>query len=147
MNQQNHHPPDRLFPFLMLLLVISLLSPPLGAQTDAFQVIVHDANPANEISVATASKIFMRKLSQWPTGVVAVPLNLVSNSPVRAEFSRQIHNKSSSSIDSYWQRHLFSGRAIPPDVMTQSEVLAAVRATPGGIAYVGADVQDRKSVV
>ena len=129
---------SRTFECRIVLLLLLAIASPIRAQTSSFQVIVHAANPATEISARTVSGIFLGKITRWPAGTAITPYDLPPDSAVRAEFSRQILGQSTSSILGYWQRLTFGGRGVPPEQMSPGEVLDAVRATPGAIAYVDA---------
>ncbi len=134
-----HRLSSRAFECPIAVLLLLAIASPIRAQAPSFQVIVHAANPATEISARTASEIFLGKITRWPAGASITPYDLTPDSAVRADFSREIHDRSTSSIRGYWQRLSFEGRGVPPEQRSPSGVIDAVRATPGAIAYVGAD--------
>ena len=102
-----------------------------------FKVIVNTSNSVATMSKAQTSKLFMKKKTKWENGSKVVPVDLAESSPVRVEFSKAIHGKSVSSIKSYWQKLIFSGRAVPPSMKaSDSDVVAFVKANPGAIGYV-----------
>ena len=50
-----------------------------------------------------------------------------------------VHGKKVSSVKSYWQTMIFSGRATPPpELDSDRQVLDYVRGKPGAIGYVSA---------
>lgn len=105
----------------------------------SFQIVVHAENPATEMPAARIARMFLNKLKRWEHGVPAMPIDLETKSPVRQAFTRAVHGKSVTAIESYWQRMIFSGRGVPPDQMASEEdVLDFIRHNPGGIGYVGA---------
>ena len=68
---------------------------------------------------------------------------------MREEFSRQVHERSVITIEVYWKRMIFSGRSLPPPILTNDdEVLEYVRSTPGAVGYVdeGADTTGVKKL-
>ena len=114
-----------------------LLVSPAVAQSD-FQVIVHKDNPKTEFTKKDLDKIFLKRDKTWDHGPTIEPVNLPDDSKTRDQFSEEIHGRSTSSIESYWQRQIFSGRGVPPEELDDDDaVIAFVTANPGGIGYVG----------
>ena len=67
------------------------------------------------------------------------PVDQRPESVVRREFSERVHHRSVVTIELYWRRMIFSGRALPPaELRSDQEVIDFVRATPGGVGYVAA---------
>ena len=107
---------------------------------DPFVVIVNASNPVASISVEDLSKAFMKKATRWPDGVEILPVDLKEQSAVREDFSRLIHDKSTSAVRAYWQKMIFSGREVPPpEKASSAEVLAFVRSKRGAIGYLAAE--------
>ena len=132
-------------------LLLALLCSAIGAAATAqersasagedvgFKVIVHAANPVDAMPAKDIAKLFLRKVKRWDHGEPASPINLRAKHPARAAFTRGVHGKSVSAIQSFWQRMIFSGRGEPPEEKaSEGEVLALVRATPGAVGYVSA---------
>jgi ABC-type phosphate transport system substrate-binding protein len=104
---------------------------------DSFVVIVNEAEPAAALSAQEVSNLFLKKSVRLPSGIDAAPIDLAESSPERASFSKRVHGKSTSAIKSYWQRLIFSGRAVPPpEAGSPADVVAFVRAQRGAIGYV-----------
>lgn len=108
------------------------------AQTAAtFQIIAHPGIPVEALSRKEISDLFLKKAEQWRDGTGVVPVDQVPTAQVREAFSREIHGRSAAQIRNYWQQQLFAGRAVPPvEKLTDAEVVAFVRQTPGAIGYV-----------
>ncbi len=123
---------------LLATLLLLATAPPTSARTPSFQIIVHAANPATGISRPTASKMFLGRVTRWPAGVPITPYDLAPDASVRVGFTAEVHRKRISAIQSFWQRMLFNSRGAPPELLRPSAVIAAVRLTPGAIAYVAA---------
>jgi ABC-type phosphate transport system substrate-binding protein len=110
---------------------------PDPARADAFMIVVNDQNATSAMSRALVSRYFLKKVSRWDSGAVALPVDLPADSPVRDAFSRRVLSKSVSSIRAYWQQQIFSGRDVPPpEKPDDASVLEFVRANPAAIAYV-----------
>jgi ABC-type phosphate transport system substrate-binding protein len=125
-------------PMSALLLVI-WAAPAWAANPEVcFSVVVHADNPTTEIEVAKLGKMLMKKQKRWDHGATVVPVNQNDKSAVRKSFTKAVHGKSSSAIQTYWQRMIFSGRDVPPrEMKTDQEVLDLVKGEPGGVGYVG----------
>jgi len=119
----------------ILLILLSGVAGPLAA--DSFVVIVNDTEPVSSLSPQEVSNLFLRKLAKWPDGTNVVPVDLDEGSPARVSFSRSVHGKNVGAIKAYWQKMIFSGRAIPPpEKRSPAEVVAFVRSQRGAIGYV-----------
>jgi ABC-type phosphate transport system substrate-binding protein len=119
------------------LAVLALL---LGAgrlSAQGYVVVVNAANPATSLKKDRASSMFLKRLARWDDGNAVVPVNLNGSSPTRDAFSRAVHGKAASAIESYWQQQIFAGKEAPPaERGGDADVLAFVRANPGAIGYV-----------
>ncbi|MEM8932593.1 MAG: substrate-binding domain-containing protein [Acidobacteriota bacterium] len=114
----------------------------IRGQDADFVVIVHVDNPTESIEPRTLSKMFLKKVKRWPDDTPVVVLDQDDDNEVRSAFSRAIHKKSVSAIKSYWQRLLFSGRAVPPDELpSDADVIARVAAEVGAVGYVSPDAE------
>ncbi len=128
---------------VLLLALTGLCHLPAAAQEKtSFVVIVHPDNPAKSVSKKKVSRLLLKELAKWDGGLSAVPVDLDSKSEIRQEFSRNIHGRSVSSIKNYWQRQIFSGKAVPPpEVATDNAVISHVKSNPGAIGYVSASAR------
>ncbi len=125
--------------FLALATMTLGYSPAEAQQNSPFVVIVHPDNPAKSVSKKKVSRLLLKELSKWDGGLSAQPVDLDSNSDIRRRFSRDVHGRSVSSIKNYWQRQIFSGRAVPPpEVANDNAVISHVQSNPGAIGYVSA---------
>jgi len=125
-----------------------LASANVWAQAKSYKVIVNPSNPVSSMSRDDVSRIFLKKTTKFPDGRGASPVDLPVNSPTRESFSKDIHGKSSSAVDAYWQQLIFSGRDIPPPQKSESGVLEFVRSNGNAIGYVlpGADTAGVKVI-
>jgi ABC-type phosphate transport system substrate-binding protein len=114
---------------------------PAAAQT-GYVVIVNAKNPVATISAAEVSNLFLRKVSRWNGGGDVQPVDLPDGSAVRERFSEDVHGKAVAAIRAFWQRQIFSGRAVPPvEKGSEAEVLDYVQANVNAIGYVGASTR------
>ena len=109
---------------------------PVPAQ-QPFRAIVNRSNPATSISRAELSAIYLRKLQSWPDKAVVTPVDHKLPSRVRDDFARWVHGKTAAYVVRYWQRLIFSGRAIPPaEVDSDEAVVRFIAADRYAIGYV-----------
>ena len=120
-----------------------LLSTPCAAQEGlGFRVIVHPDNPLATLSIDDVSRLLLRRDTAWPDGVEVDPVDLRSGSDVREKLSQAIHGRGTSKIESYWQRRLFAGEAVPPQQLRdEDEMLVYVREHRGAIGYISDTVE------
>ena len=123
---------------VLLTLLLALPGARLSTAADeGYQVIVHAASTVTEASRADVSRFFLRQSAKWADGKEVLPVDQSSRSTVRDAFSRGVLRQPLPAVESYWQRQIASGRALPPPVKTSdAEVLAYVAATPGAVGYV-----------
>jgi ABC-type phosphate transport system substrate-binding protein len=107
-----------------------------------FVVVVHAGNPTAALSRDQVARLFLRKVSRWPSGAPSLPVDLRADAPARAAFTKQVLAKSITSVKAYWQERIFSGRDVPPpEQPTEADAVAFVRANPGAVAYVSPAVE------
>lgn len=102
-----------------------------------YTVVVNEANTIKDISKQQITRCFMKQTTKWPNGLPVTPVDQAASSAVRESFSNSVLERDVSAVKSYWQRQIFSGRGVPPpEKASDGEVLAFVRANPGGVGYV-----------
>ncbi len=111
-------------------------------------LVASERLPADEVAVVSArsnvttlsknqvADIFTGKISRFPDGRQAVPLDQSEGSPARDEFYAWITGKSAAQMKAYWSRIIFTGRGQPPRALaSSSEIKKAVVANPNTIGY------------
>ncbi len=127
----------RKFPYLLALLVLSPAFGPAEEYAIDYQVIVNASNPTRSLTRDQVRKIFLKKMLRWDSGTPVAPVDQVASSPVRAVFTRVVHEKPVSAMVSYWQQQIFTGRGVPPpEKANDAAVIAFVKAQPGAIGYI-----------
>jgi ABC-type phosphate transport system substrate-binding protein len=123
--------------FLASLALPAAAAPASAPPAAAFKVVVNGANGVSSMTKEDVSKLFLKKVTSFPGGQAAMPVDQTKDSAVRKAFSTAVLGKDVSTVDSYWQQAIFSGRATPPaEKPGDNDVLAFVRANPGAIGYV-----------
>ncbi|MBZ9610145.1 phosphate ABC transporter substrate-binding protein [Rheinheimera maricola] len=129
------------------LFVVSLLLLPVSVNA-AIAVVVH---PSNQTSLTQDDlvRLYTGKLSAFPDGNSAVPVNLADSVALRADFDQKALGRSSSQIKAYWSKLVFTGKGTPPkEVASDNEVLTLVANNPNLIGYVSAAaVSDKVKVL
>lgn len=121
---------------LLLALVFAVTAPALAGDTD-FRVVVHPSNPASNLEKDFVADAFLKKVTRWPDGEVAKPVDLRPDSAVRRRFSDSVLKRSVGAVRSYWQQRIFSGRDVPPPELDSEEaVVSYVAKYPGAIGYI-----------
>jgi ABC-type phosphate transport system substrate-binding protein len=106
----------------------------------AFRVIVNQANPVDSASSELLTDLFLKRRVEWPDGTSARPVDLTADSETRKEFSKSVLRRSVAAVKSYWQQMIFAGRGVPPpELASDTEVVAYVARHRGGVGYVSAN--------
>jgi ABC-type phosphate transport system substrate-binding protein len=117
--------------------VFALVVAPTLAAAASFKVVVNAGNSINSVSTAQLARIYLKQETVWPSGQGATPVDLVEGHAIRQAFSQYVLHRDTGAVRSYWQRQIFSGNAVPPpEKISEDDVLAFVRANPGGVGYV-----------
>jgi ABC-type phosphate transport system substrate-binding protein len=107
-----------------------------AAEHASYWVIVSVSNPVTALSKRELSYLFLKKQMVWSDKQLVLPVDQGDAAPVRRAFSMGIHGKSISAVKSYWQQRIFSGREVPPpELGSNAEVTAYVKAHPGAVGY------------
>lgn len=134
-------------PVILIATLLLMLCLPTPTLAQDFKVVVNDANPLTTIRADDLSRIFLKQTAAWPGGLPAYPIDQVTKNDIRQVFSRAVHKRDANAISAYWQRMIFSGRAVPPvQESTDADVLIAIRANPGAVGYVSASTPVRDEV-
>ena len=101
-----------------------------------FHVIVNSSNPVEKLTLTQVSRLFLKKDTEWADGTPVEPVDMAPDVQLRKEFSKTFHNRSLSSVKSYWQQAIFSGTAVPPpELESEEKVMQFVASHPGAIGY------------
>jgi ABC-type phosphate transport system substrate-binding protein len=122
------------------VLVGSLLSA-LVTTADAasplpFKVIVHPGVTGKSVKRQVLGDIFLRRVGTWGDGSPVSPVDLLSDSPTRRAFIKEVLGLSAFEVQQYWVAQMSRGRVPPPTRKSEDEVIAFVAANRGAIGYV-----------
>jgi ABC-type phosphate transport system substrate-binding protein len=124
---------------IALCATIALASATRSAAAQEYKMIVNSASGVADISLDQANKIFLKQSEKFANGTAASPVYQSKASAVRIAFDKAVLGKSVAAVETYWQQQIFSGKDVPPPSKgSDDDVIAFVKATPGGIGYVSA---------
>lgn len=126
--------------FAALALVLGAALP--AAQSDVV-VVVSRESAVTALTRDQVADLFLGKLSRFPGGSKAVPLDLPEGSAVRDAFYSQYAGKSAAQVKAHWSKIIFTGRGQPPAQTPDSRTaLERLAGDPGAIAYIERSLAD-----
>ena len=129
----------RVFSWLAVLTMSVVLSLTVKVMAAEVVVVVSASNGNTELDEKQVYNIFMGKSKSFPDGGKALPVDHNKGSSLRDIFREEVLHKSSSQLNTYWSRLIFTGKGTPPQELGNSaEVKALVSANPNIIGYIDA---------
>ena len=115
-----------------------------GASAGADVVAVVSAKSAvRALTSDQLADIFLGRVSRYPNGLLAVPVDLRDGSPERDQFYARITGKTPAQVKAYWSKIIFTGRGQPPKaVASDLDVKKFLAANIGAIGYIDAALLD-----
>jgi len=111
----------------------------LGPEPAAAEVIVvvSATNPVTTLSKNQVVDIFLGKVSRFPGGSQAEPIDQVEGSAAREEFYLKFAGKSPAQLKAHWSKIIFTGRGQPPqETSNDIEVKKFITKVPNAIGYI-----------
>lgn len=100
-------------------------------------VVVSTQNSTSELDEKQIYNIYMGKTKSFPDGMKVLPLDQKKGSSNRDSFRDELLQKSSSQLNTYWSRLIFTGKGTPPQESGGSvDVKSLVAANPNFIGYI-----------
>jgi ABC-type phosphate transport system substrate-binding protein len=111
--------------------------------------VVAATNPVATLSKSQIADIFLGKLTRFPDGTQAIPIDQVEKSAVREAFYLEFAGKSPAQIKAHWSKIIFTGRGQPPpEVANDIAVKQFIAKNPDAIGYIERErVDDSVKVV
>jgi ABC-type phosphate transport system substrate-binding protein len=124
----------------ILCLALSLT----GTRTRADDVGVVSAKSAiTTLSADQVADIFLGKMSRYPNGILAVPVDLSDGSAERDQFYAKVAGRTPSQIKAYWSKIIFTGRGQPPKTVPNDlDMKKYVAANVAAIGYIDEKMVD-----
>jgi len=105
--------------------------------------VVSSKSAITALSKSQVADIFLRKVTRFPDGILAVPIDQVGGSVERDEFYAKVAGRSPAQITAYWSKLLFTGRGQPPrEVANDIEMKKRIATDPFAIGYINAELVD-----
>jgi ABC-type phosphate transport system substrate-binding protein len=113
------------------------LSLAVGSARADVVAVVSSTSAVTTLSKAQVTDIFLGKVSRFPNGTQAIPIDQADGSPARDEFYATYAGKSPAQVKSHWAKIIFTGRGQPPKAASNSvEVRKLIAANPQTISYI-----------
>jgi len=113
-----------------------------GARADVVAV-VSSKSAITTLSANQVADIFLGRMSRFPNGALAVPIDLNDGSVERDRFYAKIAGKSPAQIKSYWSKIIFTGRGQPPKTVHDDfDMKKYIAANVGTIGYIEESMVD-----
>ncbi len=105
--------------------------------------VVSAKSPIASLSKAQVADIFLGRVSQFPDGMQAVPVDQPEGSAARDEFYLKLAGRSPAQIKAYWSKIIFTGRGQPPkEVPDGIEMKKRIAHDIDAIGYIDASLVD-----
>lgn len=118
----------------LLLLLVTLLLPTLGAAQESLVVIGHGGLPKTDL--ATVQRLYTGRVVSIAEQA-ATPVNLQLGNPLRQQFVEVVLEQKEEQYTGYWLVRRYVGKGTPPrEVASVEEMAKWVAATPGAVGYV-----------
>ena len=123
---------------LLIALLCALATHPSAADDGpGYVVIVHAKSDESRLDRKLVADIFLKKQTHWGDDSTIKPVDQSRGSTVRARFSEDVLGRSVSSVRTYWNQIVFSGRGVPPpELDSDASVVKYVAANRTAIGYV-----------
>ncbi len=107
---------------IALAIALNLLS---AAAAEELVIVTANDN-VEELVLEDVARIFLGKVTRYPSGEQVVPLDLDPADPSYAEFARKVLNKTPAQLKAYWAKRIFTGKGKPPRSIANSEELRSL---------------------
>jgi ABC-type phosphate transport system substrate-binding protein len=108
---------------------------------DEIVVIVHKDN-VHTIDRTYVQQLYIGAVRGWPDGAAAMTLDQPDGSPAREQFSAGVLRRSPANVRAIWAQNIFTGRGLPPKVVSEQEVKRIVADNRNAIGYIRASQVD-----
>jgi ABC-type phosphate transport system substrate-binding protein len=105
--------------------------------------VVSSKSAIKSLTLDQVADIFLGRVSHFPNGLLAVPIDLRDGSPERDQFYERIAGKSPAQVRAYWSKIIFTGRGQPPKaVSTDVDMKKLIAENLTAIGYIDASLID-----
>jgi ABC-type phosphate transport system substrate-binding protein len=105
--------------------------------------VVSANSTVKTLSKGQVTDIFLGRVSRFPDGAQAVPIDQAEGSAVRDQFYAKVVGKSPAQVKAFWSKIIFTGRGQPPKAVPNSiDVKKRIAENPAVIGYIEAQLVD-----
>jgi ABC-type phosphate transport system substrate-binding protein len=103
-------------------------------------VIVNQANPVQNVSMAELRKIFLSDRNRWDTGKNIAPVIAARGAVERVAFLKIVCGMRDAEFSKFFLQAAFTGKDVTPprEVLSGRDVKSIVAASPGAIGFIRA---------
>lgn len=113
------------------------------AETRRLAVVANISNTHDSLTRSELGRMFLRSRTEWARGERCIPIDQAGSSEIRAQFYRQVLDKSVYEMKRYWMQETMTGNAKPPVSLDSSQTVKKyINKIEGGIAYIYEDEID-----
>jgi ABC-type phosphate transport system substrate-binding protein len=124
----------------ILGLTLGLTSAGAGADVVA---VVSVKSAVTALSTTQVADIFLGKMSRFPNGILAVPIDLSDGSGERDQFYLKVAGRTPAQIKAYWSKIIFTGRGQPPKTVPNDvDMRKYIAANADAIGYIDEKMVD-----
>jgi ABC-type phosphate transport system substrate-binding protein len=126
---------------------VTVIALALSLATDAViadvVAVISAKSPVNVLSKNQVADIFLGRLSRFPDGSQAVPIDQAEGAVARDEFYNSFTGKSAAQLKAHWSKIIFTGRGQPPKAVANSaEIKTLLAQSPNAIGYIDRSLLD-----
>jgi len=126
---------------LRSITILTLLS--LSTPSDAVDLVVNQAVPADSLTRSTVRSIFSMRMTSWPDGMPIQVFVLGDKTVLHTDFSKQILGVFPHQLRRAWNRQIFAGTGqAPAKLESEEEMREMVANTPGAIGYISEEMMN-----
>jgi ABC-type phosphate transport system substrate-binding protein len=121
---------------LSIFLILFLVST-LALAEEELVIVVNNENPIQQMTRSQVIDLFMGKYIAFPDGTKAIAVDLSSKQKMKKVFYKKLVGRSLASVNTYWSRILFTGRAKPTvKKETKEDIVQYIAKTKNAIGYI-----------
>ncbi len=122
------------------LMQIVLLPQSWAVDGGPIVVIVNQANPVQNVSMAELRKIFLSEHNRWDTGKAIAPVIAAPGAAERSAFLKIVCGMRDAEFGKYFVQAAFTGKDVTPprEVLSGRDVKSIVAGSPGAIGFIRA---------
>ena len=127
----------------VVLAGFGLLSLAAGAASADVVAVVSANSTIVTLSKTQVTDIFLGRVSRFPDGAQAVPIDQAEGSTIRDQFYVKVAGKSPAQVKAFWSKIIFTGRGRPPKAVSNSiEMKKRIAENPAAIGYIESQLVD-----